>query len=102
MSSINAVGLKAYLQTQNFDFQKTKKSEKSDNSFTDTLKNSLKKVNDLQEQKESMIKSFAAGEEQNIHELMITLQKANIAMQMTSAVRNKVLEAYKEIMHLAF
>ncbi len=56
----------------------------------------------MQEEKESMIKAFAAGEKQNVHELMITLQKAGIAMQMTTAVRNKVLEAYKEIMHLTF
>lgn len=100
MSKINSIGLKSYLQTQEL-FQKQDKVQE-ENSFTDTLKNSLKKVNDLQEEKEAMIKSFAAGEKQNVHELMITLQKAGIAMQMTTAVRNKLLEAYREIMHLSF
>ncbi|MDQ7031534.1 MAG: flagellar hook-basal body complex protein FliE [Desulfonauticus sp.] len=101
MSAINNIGLKAYLNSQDLTLNKNESKHKVD-SFTDTLKKSLKKVNDLQEQKESMIKSFAAGENQNIHELMIALQKANIAMQMTAAVRNKVLDAYKEIMHLNF
>ncbi|KUJ95960.1 MAG: flagellar hook-basal body complex protein FliE [Desulfonauticus sp.] len=102
MSKINPLGLKAYLQTQELFEEKSKKTSSEGDSFTATLKDSLKKVNDLQEEKESMIKAFAAGEKQNVHELMITLQKAGIAMQMTTAVRNKVLEAYKEIMHLTF
>jgi flagellar hook-basal body complex protein FliE len=71
-------------------------------SFGDTLKDSLKTVNDMQTEKSSMIKEFAAGENQNVHELMITMQKAGLSMQMTSAIRNKVMESYKEIMHMHF
>ena len=70
--------------------------------FTDTLKNSLKKVNELQQEKHSMIEEFASGEKQNVHELMITLQKAGLAMRMTSAVRNKVMDAYKELARMSF
>ena len=69
-------------------------------SFTDQLQDSLTKVNDLQQQKEAMIISFASGESQNVHELMISLQKAGMAMSLTSAVRNKVLEAYRELMKM--
>jgi len=70
--------------------------------FTDTLKDSLKKVNDLQREKHSMIEEFASGEKQNVHELMISLQKAGLAMRMTSTVRNKVMEAYKELSRMSF
>ena len=71
-------------------------------SFANTIKDSLEKVNDLQENKDSMIKSFATGEKQNVHELMVSLQKAGMAMRMTSAVRSKVLEGYKELMKMQF
>jgi len=73
-----------------------------ENNFADTLRTSLDKVNDLQITKNAMIESFASGETQNVHELMISLQKAGLAVNMTSAVRNKVLEAYKELTRLQF
>ena len=66
------------------------------------MQDSLAKVNELQGEKKNMITSFASGETQNVHELMISLQKAGLAMSMTSAVRNKVMEAYKELSHLQF
>lgn len=72
------------------------------NSFTDTLNQSLATVNDMQAQKSTMIQAFASGENQNVHELMITMQKAGLAVNLTSAVRNKVLEAYRELSKLQF
>jgi flagellar hook-basal body complex protein FliE len=73
-----------------------------ENSFSETLRTSLAEVNDMQTVKGKMIESFASGETQNVHELMISLQKAGLAINMTSAVRNKVLEAYKELTRLQF
>lgn len=108
--SIQAIGLKAYANALN-NFSKAEKSssanftssvKESTNNFTDVLKSSLKKVNDLQTEKQNMVTSFASGETQNVHELMISIQKANLAMNMTSAVRNKALEAYKELTRLQF
>ncbi len=75
---------------------------KPQQSFSETMTDSLKSVNDLQEQKNQMIESFASGETQNVHELMINLQKAGLAMSMTTAVRGKVLEAYKELTKMSF
>jgi len=78
------------------------KASKPQESFSKTMNDSLKSVNDLQEQKNDMIESFAAGETQNVHELMINLQKAGLAMSLTSAVRGKVLETYKELIKMPF
>lgn len=83
--------------------QQTKSSTKeATQSFAKTIEDSLSQVNDLQLQKSRMIQDFASGKEQNVHELMISLQKAGIAMDMTSAVRNKVMQAYQELMRLQF
>lgn len=74
----------------------------NDRSFSGTVKNSLNKVSELQTEKSAAIEDFASGRTQNVHELMITLQKAGLAMNLTSAVRGKVLEAYKELSRMQF
>jgi len=76
----------------------TKKSE----NFTSTITDSIKKANRMEGEKEAMIESFVAGKTQNVHELMITLQKAGLAMKLTTTVRSKVMEAYKELSHMSF
>lgn len=73
-----------------------------DNSFASTVKNSLNRVNELEQAKAQAIEEFASGRNQNVHELMITMQKSSMAMKLTSAVRGKILEAYKEIARMQF
>lgn len=72
------------------------------NNFADVLASSLEKVNSMQTERSSMVNAFASGQSQNVHELMISMQKAGLAMNMTAAVRNKVMEAYKELTRLQF
>lgn len=109
--SIQAMsGLKAYTNAL-ANFTKAEQAAKSrlaktekpaESPFTGVLKDSIGKVNDMQKQKNTMIESFASGETQNVHELMISLQRAGLAVSMTSAVRNKVIEAYKELSRMQF
>lgn len=107
--SIQNVGMKAYSEALN-NFatgnkkvqQSTASEEKPSTSFMETVEASVNKVNDMQQEKAVMVESFASGEQQNVHELMITLQKASVAMNLTSAVRNKVLSAYNEISKMQF
>ena len=70
--------------------------------FGQMLTASIKHVNDMQNNKDSMVESFASGQTQNVHELMINLQKASSAMQMTTAVRGKVIDAYRELVKIQF
>ena len=70
--------------------------------FGQTLTDSIKHVNDMQNQKNDMVESFASGKTENVHELMINLQKASTAMQMTTAVRSKVIDAYRELVKIQF
>jgi len=110
--SIEAVGLKAYNNALQGFVAKEKavrqsaqippKAGQIEKSFAGTFENSLRAVNDLHIAKTSAVESFASGENQNVHELMISLQKAGLAMSLTSAVRNKVLEAYRELSRMQF
>jgi len=69
-------------------------------SFADTLSESLQKVNDLQKQADTAIEDFAAGKTGNIHETMIAVGKADLAFRLTMQVRNKIVEAYQEVMRM--
>jgi flagellar hook-basal body complex protein FliE len=72
------------------------------NSFGETVSKSLNRVNELERAKSQAIDDFASGRSQNVHELMITMQKSSLAMKLTTAVRGKVLEAYKELSKMQF
>ena len=67
-------------------------------SFADTLAQSLDKVNTLQKDADVAIQDFVAGDTRNIHETMIAVGKADLAFRLTMQVRNKIVEAYQEVM----
>ncbi|WIV10854.1 flagellar hook-basal body complex protein FliE [Proteiniborus sp. MB09-C3] len=69
-------------------------------TFSDFLKNALDEVNELQINSENYTKLLALGEIDNIHDVPIAAEKAKVAFQMTLAIRNKVVDAYKEIMRM--
>lgn len=83
--------------------QKTRLAEFSGEDF-DSVFNAavsmLKETNDLQNDAQSAKMQFALGEADNPHDMQIAESKALVALQYTTAVRDKMLEAYKEIMNM--
>ncbi|HOP75127.1 MAG TPA: flagellar hook-basal body complex protein FliE [Bacillota bacterium] len=71
-------------------------------SFESVLGNALKQVNDLQQQSEAMNAKLASGQLEYLHQSTVMSEKATLALQMTIQVRNKILEAYQEIMRTQF
>ena len=69
-------------------------------SFLNTAIDNLKTTNSYLSDAEDEEIKFALGETENTHDLMIALQKASTALQYTVAVRDKMLEAYREIMQM--
>ncbi len=76
------------------------KENKPQVDFGGFLKDAIGKVNNLEIQSQQADEMLAIGETENIHEVMIAAQKADIALQFTMEVKNKIMEAYKEIMRL--
>ncbi len=69
--------------------------------FAQVLKNTLEQVNQTQQQAEDMAANFAAGDSNaNLHEVMISLQKANLSFQEMVQVRNKLVSAYHDVMNM--
>lgn len=69
--------------------------------FSQALKSSLDKVNELQTNSKEMGKKFVMGDESiSLSDVMIAGQKSNISFQATVQVRNKLVSAYSEIMNM--
>jgi flagellar hook-basal body complex protein FliE len=60
----------------------------------------VSKVNDMQVQTDKSIQALASGESKNLHEVMISMEKASISFQFMSSVRDKALSAYQEVMRM--
>ncbi|WP_018922558.1 flagellar hook-basal body complex protein FliE [Salsuginibacillus kocurii] len=69
-------------------------------SFKQAFQEALEGVNDSQLHSEDMTKRLAAGDVDNIHDVTIAAQKADITFQTTAEVRNRVIEAYQEVMQM--
>lgn len=69
-------------------------------ALLNTAVNNIKTTNNYLSDAENEEIKFAIGETENPHDLTIALQKASTALQYTVAIRDRVLEAYKEIMNM--
>ncbi len=97
---VNSIDLINNTFLNNTDEVNDSKNDNKDISFGDYLKDALDKVNDLQVQSEEYKKLSATGELDNLHDVSIAAEKAGIALDLLLSVRNKVVEAYKEIMRI--
>ena len=69
-------------------------------SFGQMLTESIEKTNEIQLQADHAAKELAAGRNKNIHETMLMIEKADMSFRMMMQVRNKILDAYREIIRM--
>lgn len=69
-------------------------------AFLNTAIDNIKTTNSYLSDAENEEIKFALGETENTHDLTIALQKASTALQYTVAVRDRLLDAYREIMQM--
>jgi len=70
--------------------------------FGATLKNAINQVNDLSDASDQKVTELLQGDRQDIHNVMIAVEKADIAFQLMMQVRNKIVNAYQEVSKLQF
>lgn len=105
LSSINGTNsINGLTSTSLLSGVTTDKKENADGTmfeaFLNTAVDNLKTTNSYLSDWENEEIKFALGETENTHDLTIALQKASTALQYTVAVRDKVLEAYRELMNM--
>lgn len=71
-------------------------------SLFQAAKGLVEETNNYTNAAEEAEMAYALGLTDSTHDLQIAQQKANLAIQYTVAIRNQVLDAYKEIMNLQF
>ena len=69
-------------------------------SFQNILGNLIQQVNDLQENANKSIQELVAGETDSVHQVMIAMQEADLAFRLMMEIRNKLVQAYQEIMRM--
>jgi flagellar hook-basal body complex protein FliE len=65
--------------------------------FKDFLLNSIQEVNSMQQEADQVVEKLVTGGEVNPVEVLTAVQKADIAFRLMIQVRNKIVEAYKEV-----
>lgn len=68
--------------------------------FGETLRQALNQVNTALQEGDAAAVRLATGEAPNLHEVVLATERANLALQFTMAIRNKLLEAYNELMRM--
>ena len=71
-----------------------------DGSFASTLKRFIADVDGQLQKADSMMKEFAVGKRADLHNVMIETQKADLSLRLLLRIRDKLLEAYQEIMRM--
>jgi flagellar hook-basal body complex protein FliE len=70
------------------------------NTFSDVLRNSVDQVNQYQVDADHAVKEMISGRNKNIHETMLAVERADVSLKLMMQVRNKVLDAYREIIKM--
>ncbi len=71
-------------------------------SFSDVFGRYLEQVDTAQKNLDSAIAAVERGETDNLHQVMIAQNQAQLSLKLAAEVRNKVVEAYKEVMRTQF
>lgn len=90
----------AIQHTQNSGTAATGSAKTLGDSFSNFLGDALNKVNQSEETANKMAVDMANGKGQDLHTVMLAMEKSNILLQTTVEVRNKVIDAYQEIMRM--
>ena len=80
--------------------QTTPSSEGGGKSFQETLFEKISEVNSLQQEADSAMSSLVQGKTDNVSDVFVAVQKADLAFKTLMQIRNKLLDAYQEISQL--
>ena len=68
--------------------------------FGDAIEKAINGVDGLQKEANQSIQALADGSVQDVHKTMIAMEKASVSFKLVMEVRNKMVEAYQEIMRM--
>ena len=75
--------------------------EEARSNFGEMIKDTIAQTVTAESQSEKAIEGLASGQAKNLHEVMISVEKADISLKMLVQFRNKALEAYETVMRMS-
>jgi len=70
--------------------------------FKDILQKSINQIGELNEKADQALSNLSTGELQDVHQVMIALEKADLTFRAMMQIRTKLVDAYQEIMRMRF
>lgn len=96
---ITSIARLAHLATS-ANADKTGATTSTADSFGQMLQNALSQLSQKENAANEITTRLAAGEDIELHQVMLTMQEADMAFQLAMQVRNKLVEAYQEVMRM--
>ncbi len=102
MSNFNVEAAAQKIAAEFKSIGKTTKAESQGDgdSFKDVLSSYLKETNEMQNSADESLSRLVRGDTDNVHEVMLAMSKADVSFRMMVQVRNKLVEAYQEVMRM--
>lgn len=85
---------------EHIDAVASRKPEGAGGAFQSILSEAVGRVSETQQTAQNTVDRFMAGENEEVHTIALQTQQAELAFDMFMQVRNKVVQAYQEVMRM--
>ncbi|NLT66388.1 MAG: flagellar hook-basal body complex protein FliE [Acidobacteria bacterium] len=100
MDQVIIAPLKPNMQVPEIRAPRIQEDQKGGTAFGEILKDAISTVDQLQKDSDQEIQKLMSGESRDLHTTVIAMQKADLSFQMMMQVRNKIVQAYQEIIRM--
>lgn len=101
LDSSNVARLSEMLRKKAFEKNVAQSSTESSNkSFVEAITDSATKINEYQKDADKQMKDLSLGNSKNIIKTMMAIERADVSFKFATQVRNKSVDAYKELMRM--
>ncbi len=101
MNNVDIENVLAQMRLVAAQSSNTRPEHTANTDFSQMLKDSIDKVNETQMQAGELAKAFETGNtDADLSEVMVSLEKASISFESMLRVRNKLVDAYQEVMNM--
>ncbi len=101
MSGMDVNQVLAQMRSMSAQMGKDSEPVENKSDFSELLAQSIDNVNEVQHDAKAMVDGFETGtSDASLAEVMVSVQKANVSFQAMVQVRNKLVEAYNDVMKM--
>lgn len=94
IEAITAYGVSDSVQVQK------ESTQVQSTGFADWIKQELVQSSDALKEADANMKKLASGEPVSLHEVMLSMEEAKLQFQLVTQIRNRILEAYQDVLRM--